>query len=54
MQKQRFQAEVTLQVIERTKEKMFEAADLFGMRSDEVLALSSELDQLMNEYMGVK
>lgn len=54
MAKQRFQDEDLLMLIERTREKMFEAADLFGMRSPEVQALSCEIDELSNDYMGVK
>lgn len=54
MGKRRFQDEEQLRLIERTKEKMIQAADLFGMRSPEVYALSCEIDDLMNQYNGGK
>lgn len=42
------------QQIERTRTKMIEAGQLFGYTAPETLALSVELDQLINSFMGVK
>lgn len=52
MGKRRCTPDSKLELIERTKEKMIEAADLFGIRSPEVYCLSCEIDELINEYMG--
>lgn len=40
--------------IERIREKMIEAGQKFGYTAPETLALSVELDELINTFMGVK
>jgi len=38
--------------IERTREMMVNAGQILGYTAPETLALSQELDELLNEYMG--
>lgn len=43
-----------LVLIEKTRLKMFEAYDLFGIRDARTLALSQELDELENQFNRLK
>jgi hypothetical protein len=38
--------------IERIREMMIKAGQMLGYTAPETLALSQELDELLNEYMG--
>lgn len=42
-----------IEMINETREKMVDAGLRFGYTAPETLALSVELDELINEYMGV-
>ena len=39
-----------IELIEKTRQKMYEAYLLFGIMDDRTLTLSVELDELMNQY----
>ncbi|MGO4695588.1 Spo0E family sporulation regulatory protein-aspartic acid phosphatase [Paenibacillus sp. 2TAB26] len=44
----------TLEAIERTRQKMIEASEQYGLSSKEVLKISQELDILLNNYQNSK